>query len=139
MRGVFFAGGLALGGIASDAMALTPIPQCVGDALGTPYEVSDYSASPLGKGFVWYTTVEVATDAWLSILEYCPEQRQLVMRQGMPGDDRALNDAAVLEFQDMVFQSEAFTMDQMAARLRDLGANAEIRRVSYVSCACATN
>lgn len=125
--------------LASNALALTPLPECMGDALDTSYELSDYSPSPLGNGFVWYTAVEVSTDAWLSILEYCPEQRQLVMRQGMPGDDQALNDAAVLQFQDMVFQSEAFTMDQMAARLRDMGANAEIRRVSYVSCACATN
>jgi hypothetical protein len=125
--------------LASGALALTPVTECAGDAFGMPGEIGGYSPAPAGQGFVWYTAVELATDAWLSIVEYCPEQQQLVLRQGMPGEDQAVADAAALRFQDMVFLSRSFTMREMEQELRAMGANPEMRRVGYVSCACSTN
>jgi hypothetical protein len=137
MRALLIASVAALTFGTSVADALTPLPPCEGDAVGTSYEIVDYTPSTLGQGFVFYTSIELATDAYVSILEYCPDKRQLVLRTGYEGADHSIGTTAETLFSDMVFGAAGFTMDQMAAQLRDLGANAELRRVSYESCACS--
>jgi hypothetical protein len=123
--------------LATPGVALAPLPVCEGDAIGTSFEIVDYTPSTLGQGFVFYTSIELATDAWITVLEYCPEKRQLVLRTGHEGANHSVGTAAETLFNDMVFGAEGFTMDQMAARLRDMGADAELRGVSYESCACS--
>jgi hypothetical protein len=73
----------------------------------------------------------------VDILEYCPERRQLVLWTQLDESEDARDEAAVSYLNEMIYGAAAFTQSEMAERLRDMGAEVEIRRVNYESCGCA--
>ena len=134
LRAVLGAFGVAVV-MAGPVAAMMPEPGCAGDGAGSA-AFGAYQPWPVGTtdDFVTYETVELATDRSVSVLEYCPERRQLVLRAG---GDEPTDAAARAMLDEMVHGPAPFTMTEMAERLRGIGADAEIRTVDYESCACA--
>jgi hypothetical protein len=116
---------------------MPPLTCDLGDAAGTPYALEGYSHHTAGSGFVTYEAFEPASGGYAYILEYCPDRRQLVMRADPASIDDAGAAAAYAMMDEMIYGSAPYTMSQMAGRLRDIGADVEIRTVNYQSCACA--
>jgi hypothetical protein len=126
---------------AAGAMALEPIAyMCPGDAIGTPYEIRDYTISYPTDGvrFVFYEGTETATGAAVDVLEDCETKEQLLTRVHYGTATEAADLDAASVFSTLVFGEEPMTMAQMADVLRRVGGEPEFRRVNYVSCACAT-
>lgn len=127
--------------MAGGAVALEPPAYvCPGDAIGTPYEIRDYTISLPGddERFVFYNGTEAVTGNAAIVLEDCELREQILVRvrtgSMLEQDDLEVSSA----FSQMAFGPEPLTMAQIAARLRDIGGEPEHRRVNYVSCACAT-
>lgn len=124
--------------LAGPAAALAPPMSCPGgDLTGTPYEIGSYSHNVVGEGFVYYNGFETATEMRIHVLEHCADRRQLVLRTERSGAEFERDLQAQVAFDEMVWGEETFTPSQMAERLRDMGADVEMRTVSYESCACA--
>lgn len=121
----------------ADPAAALVIDGCPdGDAAGTRAAVGAYSAYAVAEGFVSYNAVELATDEFLDILEYCPERRQIVLRSGTGINSTDVDDAARRLYDEMIQGDKSFTMSEMVTGLRAMGAVVDDRVVDYQSCGC---
>jgi hypothetical protein len=122
--------------VTGQAHALTPLPECVTDGAEREAGLGEYSVNWHGSGFVAYT-------AWSGdyrmFLDDCKRQLRLVMTVE-PQVDRDATAQMQFALDDAIYgalnSKQRYTMAQIEAIARKVGATTQRGRASYVSCAC---
>ena len=117
------------------AAALEPMPiYCPPpDVMGEG--VLGYYPNPHGPDFVSFRAERRDASGAVLVLEYCPTRLQLVLDLPLSGDP-VVQAAAEAMLNEMIWGPAPFTQQDMAARLRAIGAEVDLATVDYQSCAC---
>ncbi|MCU0829769.1 MAG: hypothetical protein MUE52_20915 [Tabrizicola sp.] len=132
---------LAIMGIlgAGQAMALTPLPECVPEGAERAAGIGEYSTRWHGNGFVLYPSWAADTGEYRLILDDCKGERRLVMTSVKLDDPNANADAERKldeAVQAALVSKQRYSMGQVQAIARDAGAKTKLGKATYVSCGC---
>ena len=70
-----------------------------------------------------------------AVIENCPERQALMVN--WPATSVVFGRSAVDMFSAMLFSETSYTIDQLAAQMREMGAAVDYATLDYQSCACA--
>jgi hypothetical protein len=125
--------------VAGQAMALTPLPECMPEGAERAAGIGEYSTRWHGNGFVLYPNWVSETGEYRLILDDCKGQRRLIMTSVKLDDpnanadaERKMDDAV----QGAVESKQRYTMRQIQAIAREAGAKTKLGTATYVSCGC---